>query len=74
MNLTDLNKIDIRQPTPRRLCEHFGATCSYCKHKASHHSPIQLDWLSKDWDGEKAKAREQKSLIDSDPPKLDSDK
>ena len=33
-----------------------------------------IDWLSKDWDGEKAKAREQKSLIDFDPPRLDSDK
>ena len=30
--------------------------------------------MSKDWDGEKAKAREQKSLIDFDPPKPDSNK
>ena len=30
--------------------------------------------MSKDWDGEKAKTREQKSLTDFDPPKPDSDK
>ena len=74
MNLMDMNKIDIVQPTPRRVCEHFGTTCSYCKHEAPHPSPIQSDWSSKDWDGEKAKAREQKSLIDFDPHKPDSDK
>ena len=68
-NLTDMNKIDIKQPIPRRVCEHFGATCSYCKHGTPHPSPIQSDYLSKDWDGEKHKAREQKSLIDFDPPK-----
>ena len=33
-----------------------------------------MDWLSEDWDGEKVKAREQKSLVDFDPPKPDSDK
>ena len=30
--------------------------------------------MSKDWNSEKAKAREQKSLIDFNPPKQDSDK
>ena len=29
-----------------------------------HPSPVPSDWSSKDWDGDKAKAREQKSLID----------
>ena len=69
-----MNKIDIIQPTPRRPCECFGTTCSYCKHEAPHPFQIQLDWTSKDWEGEGAKAREQKSLIDFDPPKLHSDK
>ena len=69
-----MNKIDIRQPTSRRACEHFGTTCSYCKHEALHPSPIQSGWSSKDWGDEKAKAREQKSLIDFNPPKPDSDK
>ena len=32
-----------------------------------------MDWSSQDWDGEKAKAREQKSLIDFMPPKPDTD-
>ena len=49
-----------------------GTTCSYCKHEVPHPSPIQSNWSSKDWDSEKAKAREQKSLIDFDPPKPDS--
>ena len=52
MNLMDMNKIDINQPIPRSVCEHFGATCSYSKHEAPHSSPIQLDWLCKDWDSE----------------------
>ena len=72
VNPMDMNKIDIVQPAPKRACECFGATCSYCKHEALHPSPIQLDWSHEDWDGEKAKTREQKSLIDFDPPKLDS--
>ena len=74
MNPTDMNKIDLVQPIPKRTCECFGATYSYCKHEAPYPSPIQLDWSSKDWDGEKAKAREQKSVIDFDPPKLGSNK
>ena len=72
MNLMDMNKIDIVQPAPKRACECFGATCSYSKCEAPHPSPIQSDWSSEDWDGEKAKAREQKSLIDFNPPKPDS--
>ena len=32
-----------------------------------HHPPP----IPSDWDGEKAKAREQRSLIDVDPPKPD---
>ena len=67
-----LNKIDVIQPVPKRVCEHSGDTCSYCKYKTSHPSPIPSDWSSKDWDGEKAKARELRSLIDFNPPKPDS--
>ena len=68
----DMNKIDIVQPVPKRACEHFGAICSYCKYEAPHPSPVPSHWSSEDWDGEKAKVREQKSLIDFDPPKSDS--
>ena len=53
-----MNRIDIVQPTPKRACEHSDSLCTYCK----------LDWSSEDWDREKAKAREQKSLIDFMPP------
>ena len=69
-----MNKIDIVQPTLRRAYECFGTTCSYCKHEAPHPSQIQSDWLCKDCDGEKAKARELKSLIDFDHPKPYFDK
>ena len=60
---TDINKINIIQPTPQKACEHFGATCSFCRQQAPYLLLVQLDWSSKDWDDNKAKAREQKSLI-----------
>ena len=68
-----MNKIDIIKPTPRKVCEHFGLTCSYCRQDALHHSPIHSDWYSEDWDGNIAKAREQKSLIDFETPKQKTD-
>ena len=71
MNLTDMNKINIIQAVPKRACKHSGDTCSYCKYEALHPLPIPSDCASKDWDGEKAKAREQRSLIDFDPPRWD---
>ena len=67
----DMNKINIIQPVPKRACEHSVDTCTYCKYKAPHPSPIPSDWSSEDWDGEKAKAREQRLLTDLDLPKLD---
>ena len=36
----------------------------YCKFNAPHPSTTLSDWSSKDWDGKKAKAKEQRSLID----------
>ena len=71
MNSTDTNKINIIQPVPKRACDHSADTCTYCKYKAPHPSPIPSDWSSEDRDGEKAKAREQRSLIDINFPKLD---
>ena len=71
---TDMNKIDVIQPVPKRVCKCFSPTCSYCKLDTPHPSPIHSDWSSKDWDSNKAKAKEQKSLIDFEPPKPDSDK
>ena len=72
--LMDMNKIDMIQPVPKRVYKCFGPTCSYCKHKAPHPCPVHSDWSSEDWDGNKAKAKEQKSLIDFEPSKLDSGK
>ena len=70
----DMNKIDIVQPVPRRACECFGPSSSYCKHEYPHPSPVQSDWLSKDWDGDKAKEKEKKSLIDFKLPKPGNDR
>ena len=70
----DMNKIDVIQQVPKRACKCFSPTCSYCKHEEPHPSPVYSNWSSKDWDGNKAKAKEQKSLIDFEPPKPDSDK
>ena len=72
--LMDMNKIDMIQPDPKIMCKCFGPTCSYCKHDAPHPSPVHSDWSNGDRDSDKAKAKEQKSLIDFKPPKLDSDK
>ena len=66
-----MNKINIIQPVLKRACEHSADTCFYCKYNAPHPSPIPSHWLSEDQDGEKAKARKQRLLIDYDPPKPD---
>ena len=71
---TDMNKIDVVQPVPRRVCKCFGPTCSYCKHEDPHPSPVHSDWSSEDWEGDKAKAKEQKSLIDFKPPEPNNEK
>ena len=68
-----MNKIDIVQPTPKRACRSSDESCTYCKYEAPHPSPEPSDWSSEDWDGEKAKVREQKSLVDFMPPKQDTD-
>ena len=70
---SNMNKIGIIQPTPQRACRCSDDTYTYCKYKAPHPSPDPLDWSSEDWDREKAKAREQRSLIDFTLPKLDND-
>ena len=54
------------------MCKYSSDTCSYCRYVAPHPSPVPSDWSSEDWDGEKAKAREKRSLIDFNPPKPDS--
>ena len=59
-----MNKIDIIKPTPNRACEHFGLTCLYCRQDTPHPSPVHSVWSIEDWDGDKAKAEKQKSLID----------
>ena len=72
--MTDMNKIDVVKPTPRKVCKHYSLCCSYCKQDAPHPSPIKPDWPSKDWDGNKAKAKEKnKSLIDFEAPNQKTD-
>ena len=71
MNSTEMNKINIIQPVPKKACDHSADTCTYCRDEAPHPSPIPSDWLHEDWDGEKAKKREQRLLIGLNFPKLD---
>ena len=67
--VSDQNKIYIVAPTLRKACKSFGLSCLYCEQGALHPSPQDLDWSCEDWDGTKAKAREQsKSLIDFNDP------
>ena len=63
-----MSNIDIVQPIQRKACEHFDPTCSYCKHEAPHPSAVHSDLSSEHWDRNKAKAKEQKSLIDFKSP------
>ena len=63
--VSDLNKVDIVAPIPRKAYDSFSLSCSYCKQGAPHPLPQDSDWSSEDWDSTKAKAREQSiSLID----------
>ena len=71
LNLTHMNKVNVIQPVPKRACECSVDTCTYCKYEAPHPSSIPSDWSSEDWDGEKAKVREQRLLIYLDLPKPD---
>ena len=61
-------------PVLKMVCNSFSLSCSYCKQGAPHPSLQELDWSSEDWDGTKAKVREQtKSLIDFSDPKPQPD-
>ena len=65
----DKNKISIIKGTPQKVCEQSGATCSFCRQQVPH--PLHRtspDWSSEDWVGDKAKAREQNSIIKFDIP------
>ena len=63
-DITNFNKIDIVKPTPKRLFTRTSEGCSYWKFDTPHPSITPSDWSSEDWDGNKAKPREQKSLLD----------
>ena len=54
----------IVKPTPKRRCTRTSKGCMYCKFDAPHPSVTPSDWSSEDWDGDKAKAREQRPLLD----------
>ena len=60
-----MSKLNVIDPSPKRLCTKSFEGCTYCKYNAPHPSPVPSDWSSKDWDGDKARNREQKSLIDT---------
>ena len=65
-----LDRVGIKFLIPKRACDSFGLSCSYCEQGAPHPSHQKSDWSNKDWHGTKAKAREQyNSLIDFNDPK-----
>ena len=67
--VSELDRAEIKAPILTTVCDSFGL-CSYCEQDALHPSPQESDWSSKDWDGTKAKAREQNdSLLDFNDPK-----
>ena len=59
----ELDKVDIKAPIPTKACDRFSLLCSYCEQGAPHPSPQGSDWSSEDWDGTKAKTREQNDLL-----------
>ena len=61
---TDFGKDDLVKPTPKQLCTSTHKGCTYCKYDAPHPPNTPLNWSSEDWDGNKAKAREQCPLLD----------
>ena len=74
--VSELDKIDtdIRAPILTKACDRSGLSCSHCEQGAPHPSPQESDWSSKDWDGTKAKAKEEtNSLMDYNTPKLQTD-
>ena len=61
----DMNKIDVIDSSPKRLCTKSLESCTYWKYDSPHPSPVPSDWSSEDWDGDKARNREQKSFADT---------
>ena len=68
-NPADINKSNVIKITPQKVCEHFGATCSFCRQQVPQPLPDQSNWSSKDWNGDKAKAREQNPIVKFDIPR-----
>ena len=62
--MMDFRKVNLIKPTPKWLCTRTHEECTYCKFDAPHSPTTPLDWSSEDWDGNKAKAREQCPLLD----------
>ena len=62
----DYKKIDLVEPTPEQLCTRTQEGCTYCKYDTPHPLTLPSDWSSKDWNRDKAKAREHCSLLDFD--------
>ena len=61
--VSELDKIDIKTLNLTKVWDRFGLSCSYCKQGALHPLPQESGWSSEDWDGTKAKAREQTNTL-----------
>ena len=79
IKVADLDAIDMdnKVPSPVRVYNRFGLSCSFCKLGAPHLSPQNSDWSSEDWDGTKTEPKketsETKLLLDWDLPKPKSE-
>ena len=79
IKVSELDKIytDIKAQIQTKACERFGLSCSYCEQGAPHPLPQESDWSSKDWDGTKAKGKEETNSLmycDTPEPQTDLDK
>ena len=69
-NLMNIGNINVIKPIPQKACEQLGVICMFCRYKVPHPLLNQSEWSSEDWNGEKAKAKEQNPFIKSDVPKI----
>ena len=58
-----MKKNSIIKCIPQKAHQGFGATCSFCRQQVPHPLLNQSNWSSEDWDRDKAKAREQNSIV-----------
>ena len=54
-DMTDSNKVMV--PLLVKVCNRFGLICQFCKWSMQHPSTQESDWMDRDWNVEKTKAK-----------------